>query len=154
MGPETYAAIAAFSTTVGVIQQQKAGRAQRQSQRLQQKMAENQNRRERIQALRQARIARSQAAAAQSATSGGGVSSQALGIQGSIQSQAGANIAFSNQQQGLMNQISTANIDASRAMTNASTFQGITSLASTGFEMSGGYDKLMENNPELAKLFR
>lgn len=132
------------ATAYSIDQQQKAGRAQERAERIRQKQADAQNRRQRIQQLRQARIARANAIAAQSGTSGGMASSQALGTTASIQSQLGSNLGFMNQQQGFNQAIGQQNIRASQAMTNAGTAQAIGGVASGVFEAQGGYEELFK----------
>jgi hypothetical protein len=139
--------LTAVSTVGSIQQQQKAGRAQQRGQQLQQKIADAQARRERIQELRRARIARAQATAQQSGTSGGLASSQSIGTQSTISSQLGANIAFSNQQSATARQITAANIDATKATTRAGVFDAVGNVSNQAFNQLGGYDELFKKKP-------
>ena len=121
MGVEPALVISSLATVSSLQQQKKAGRAQQRGQQLQQKIADAQARRERIQELRRARIQRAQATAAASGTSGGLASSQNIGTQSTISSQLGSNIAFGNQVAQTSRQITASNLSAIKAGTRADT---------------------------------
>lgn len=98
----------------------RAARAQRRSQRIEQRRADIANARERRATVRAARVARSQVEA-QAATSGVGGSSTTAGSLASIQQQLGSNLSFLDQNQMLSAASTAANLDAAKWMSRANT---------------------------------
>lgn len=122
-----------LSASAAAKQQQKAIQAQSS-------MAANQTTREKLQQVRQARIA---AGAVQQAaeTQGVGTSSAAQGGQGSIFSQANSNISFLDQQQYTANIASKALGRANALESQAAIFSGAASVGESIFSASGGFKK-------------
>lgn len=121
--------------TGGLLSQRDARREQRAARRIEQKRAKLAQRREAIESIRMAQIQRAQVAAA-GEVSGVGQASGLLGGLGSIQSQAGANIGFINQQQALKNQAESRLEKASGLMFRADLYRQIQQTAMSA--MSGG----------------
>lgn len=94
----TAVAVAAVSTGASVIQSSKNAKAQKKANDVNRKIQERQSARERLQALREAQIARAQGQ--QLAANTGTVNSSGFaGQQAGITAQTASNIAFSNQVQ-------------------------------------------------------
>lgn len=135
------AVVAAGATAYSAIKQGEATAASKQQYKYQRQLANNQAARERVNAIREARLA--QGALAQTAeTSGAAGSSIALGAQGSIQSQLNSRLSFLDTNQSLANLAgyygSKANIKSQQAQTGAS----ISATAQSIFSMSGGFNRL------------
>jgi len=90
---------------------------------------------------REARIQRARIAQA-SENIGTGGSSQELGAQSSLSSQVGANTARIGGQQLVAEGITSLNKDIASAQTQGAIGQGISSLGSTAFSATGGFDNL------------
>lgn len=115
-------------TVVGVGMQEKARREQKRASRIERKRARLSTRRQAIESVRAAQIQRAQVAAA-GEVSGVGQASGLLGGLGSIQSQAGANIGFINQQMSLKSQAESRLEKASSLMFRADLMQQIQQTA-------------------------
>lgn len=124
----TAAAIAAVATVYSVDQQRKAQKAQRKSEKLQQRRADAQAARDRRSTIRQARVRRAQILN-ESAQTGAAGSSSESGAIGSLQGQLGSQLGASFQNQALSGQISRQNIKASRYGGNASMGMSVAGLA-------------------------
>lgn len=124
----------------GVIQQSKANSAAKKQYRYERKLAERNAAKERIDMIRQARMARG--ALAQTAANAGaaGDSSIALGALGSIASQLGRNLSFLDTNQKLANFASFYANKANAAMRAAGTAQAISQIGATVFNAGGGMD--------------
>lgn len=114
------ASIAAAGTVISSIQQ---SAAQKKSIEAQQKIADAQAARERIQAAREARIRRAQILASTGNQGIGAASSGPAGAVSSIGSQLGANIANINTIQNFAQQASKANQQAADASAMGAAFQ-------------------------------
>ena len=121
------AAVSIFSAVKQADAQKDAARAQRDSIAAQKKIADVNTARERVQAARQARVARASilASAGNEGMGGSGVS----GATSSIGSQYGGNIAHINTMQTFGAQASAANQRAVDAQSSAATWQSIGGLA-------------------------
>lgn len=131
--------IAAAVTTVvatvySVQQQREAAKAQKKANEAQNRITERRNNKEKLDAIRKARIQAAQAANA-GAVGGFGVDSTgSAGNVASIGSQTAANVNFltqNSQDSKTALQFSNASLDAS---TNANIAQGVASLASLGIK--------------------
>lgn len=123
------------TATGGLLSRRDAAREQRKARRIEQKRARLAQRREAIESVRMAQIQRAQVAAA-GEVSGVGQSSGLLGGLGSIQSQAGANIGFINQQQSLKSQAESRLEKASSLTFRADLYRQMQQVAMQA--MSGG----------------
>lgn len=104
--------------TGGLVSRRDAAKEQKKARQIEQKRARLTQRREAIESIRMAQIQRAQVAAA-GEVSGVGQASGLLGGLGSIQSQAGANIGFINQQMSLKRQAESRLEKASSLMFRA-----------------------------------
>ena len=150
------AGVGAATAVYGAVQQRKESKkaqaasdrsyqAQIQSQKLEQRKQDMAAARERRQQYRQARMARAQIAAT-SGAAGTAQTSGAIGGRGSVGSQAGGNVSYLNQQQGMTQRQSIFNIasataqgQANKASSKASMWGGISSLGGSIFGAAGGF---------------
>lgn len=125
-------------------QGQKSLEAQKQAQQAQSRAAQVAAQRERLQAMREARIKRAQilSSAGVQGVSGSGVQ----GSVSSIGSQLGANIGYMNVQEGFAQAASMANQQAANAMSSAASWQAIGGLAGKAFDASGGFTTIFGGN--------
>ena len=126
-------------SAVGQFKQQKAAkkaaRAQEESLRLQQRSASIRAARERVQQVREARIKRAQAVAG--AAIGGTLDSSGLaGGVGGIQSQLGANLAFSQNIEDLGIQATAQNVKASNAQSQSNMWGAVAGFGQSMFSNS------------------
>ena len=133
--------LAAAGTYMSYQQSKKAASAQKESMRLQQRRAELQAARQRRQQYQQSRIAR---AAMLAGASGGPTvdltqTSSFVGGRGAVGTQAGANVAFLNQDINLAKQQSIFNMSAVDYQSKASMWSGVASLGTLGFQAGGGF---------------
>lgn len=132
------ATIAAGATVVSAVNAGKARAEMREQYKYERQLANNRAARERVNAIRQGRLAQG-ATLQMAANSGTQNSSAALGALGSIQSQINRNISFLDTNQRLSNlagyHASRANIASSRA----NTWAGISSVGMTVFSQAGGF---------------
>lgn len=121
------AGVAIVGTGVSALSAINSSQQQKKSSKLQQKMADVSAARERVQAARQARIARASilASAGNEGVGGSGVQ----GATASIGSQYGSNIGNMNVMQDFGQQISAANQKAADWQSTGATFQTIGNLA-------------------------
>lgn len=125
-------AISAFvsvaGTAVSMQQQHKSTTEQRKQQRIQERMADVEARRQRQAQLRQARVqkARVQNVATQTGTGG---SAGALGAVDAISSQTNSNLSFLDTQRSFAGQASSAGQRAANAQQRAGMAAGITQMA-------------------------
>ena len=121
--------LAAGSAAVGAVAAIQSSSAQKKSIAAQRKMADVSAARERVQAARQARIARASilAGAGNEGVGGSGVA----GSTASIGSQLGSNAAFSNTMQTFGDQVSAANQKAADWQATGNMFQSIGGIASS-----------------------
>lgn len=131
ISPTLIAAISAGTSVASAVGQYRSGQeaaaAQEKAQEAQSRATQVSAQRERLQALREARIKRAQIQSLAGVQGVGG-----SGVQGavsSIGSQLGANIGYMNVQEGFAQQASQANIQASQAMAEGATWQAIGGLA-------------------------
>lgn len=125
-------------------QGQKSLEAQKQAQQAQSRAAQVAAQRERLQAMREARIKRAQILSSAGVLGVGG-----SGVQGSVSSigsQLGANIGYMNVQEGFAQQASQANIQASKAMSSAATWQAIGGVSQNIFQSQGGFTTIFGGN--------
>ncbi len=134
-----------FGTAVSIQQNQRAARMRQHAERVAQKRADLQTHRERVKQVREARRLRAATTAQQSAVVGSALSSQALGVQSGIQSQLASNLSFLNQQQQASQAISSLNIQASRAQSQAATAGAIAGVSGDIFETKGGWSDLFKD---------
>lgn len=135
------------SAVAGVVQANKAAKAQKRGVEAQRQQAQSQANRSRRQAIRQNLIARAQMQnqAAVAGVSGGSGLSGGLS---SATSQFGANLGFSGVQQGLQNNIFQAQSQAIGYQARASAFGSISGLAFKGAQLAVDPDfKAMFNRP-------
>jgi len=136
--------IAAAATVGGQIasisQQAKANSAAKKQYKYERKLAERNAAKERIDMIRQARMARG--ALAQTAANAGaaGDSSIALGALGSIASQLGRNLSFLDTNQKLANFASFYANKSNAAMRAAGVASAVSNLGATVFKAAGGMD--------------
>ena len=114
--------------TGGFFSRREAGKEQKKARQIEQKRQRLAERRQAIESIRMAQIQRAQVAAA-GEVSGVGQASGLLGGLGSIQSQAGANIGFINQQMSLKSQAESRLEKASSLMFRADLMQQIQQTA-------------------------
>lgn len=114
--------------TGGLVSRRDAAKEQKKARQIEQKRARLAQRREAVESIRMAQIQRAQVAAA-GEVSGVGQASGLLGGLGSIQSQAGANIGFINQQMSLKSQAESRLEKASSLMFRADLMQQIQQTA-------------------------
>lgn len=114
--------------TGGLVSRRDAAKEQKKARQIEQKRARLTQRREAVESIRMAQIQRAQVAAA-GEVSGVGQASGLLGGLGSIQSQAGANIGFINQQMSLKSQAESRLEKASSLMFRADLMQQIQQTA-------------------------
>ena len=139
--PIAMMAISAIGTGVGIAQQSKAAEAQKEAAKQENNLASLENRKARIKAVREARIARAQTIA-QGEAAGALNSSGVAGGTSSIQSQLGSNIGFANQQEAFSKNITGLQNQAIIAQNKASTAGAIGNLAGSIFTQMGGFDTI------------
>jgi len=130
------AAVSIGSSVMQSKAQGKAADAQRESQQAQQRSASANAQRERIKAMREARIRAAQIEASAGAAGMGQLSSGVAGSIASIGSQAGANIGQINVQEGFAEEASLANQRAANAMADAAQWQAIGGIATNIFNQA------------------
>lgn len=142
------AVVGAVTGAVGTIAQIGAsGRAQRQqekAEKLRERQAQLAAQRQRVKAVREARIRRGQLEAGAVATGTGG-SSGVAGGQAAITTGLASNIAFSQQQEGLASQVGQANISAAQAQSQAATFGAIGGVGQSIFQQAGGFQTIFNS---------
>lgn len=143
--------IAAASLAIGAVSaynQYQAGQdaadAQKKAQQAQSRSAQVAAQRERLAAMREARIKRAQilSSAGVQGVGGSGVS----GATSSIGSQLGANIGYMNVQEGFAQAASKANQQAANAMSSATNWQAIGGVAQNIFQSQGGFTTIFGGN--------
>lgn len=139
--PIAMMAISAIGTGVSIAQQSKAAEAQKEAAQQENNLASLENRKARIKAVREARIARAQTIA-QGEASGALGSSGVAGGTSSIQSQLGSNIGFANQREAFSQNIAGLQNKAISAQNKANTFGTIGQFAGTVFNQMGGFDTI------------
>lgn len=133
------AVVAAGATVASAVQAGKARKAQAEQYRFERQLSNNKAARERVNAIRQARIAQG-ALLQTSANSGAEGSSVALGALGSIQSQLNRNLSFLDTNQKLVNLAGYAASQANIAQSKAQTWSSISSLGMQVFSAAGGFN--------------
>lgn len=129
-------AFMAFSTLASYDQQQKAAKAQRDANALQQRKADNEAQQARIAQMREARIRRAQLLAGAGGMGGG--SSGLSGAQASVTSQMASNIGLINQTQYFANEISAKNQQAADHASRAQTYSSVADLAFKAYSIKAG----------------
>ncbi len=125
------------STVVGAIEAKKQRKATREATRLQRQIANNKAQRERINTIRQARLARG-ALEQTGANSGAQLSSIALGSLGSIQSQLNSNLSFLDTNQSLSALSAESTDKAVRHAGNVELAGAVGGISSQIFSAAGG----------------
>lgn len=153
LDPVTLAAASLAVSTVGAAasyqQQKKAASAQGRAQAAQLAMQEAQARRERRDAIRQARITQANIIQA-GETAGAAESSSVSGGVGAIGSQLGYNLGFQDQQMSLQRQQSSALQAAANYQTRAQGYGAVSSVFNQAFQQFDGYKTLFKaaNSPK------
>lgn len=146
MGVETIALVglglSAAGTAFSVYQGNQAAKDQKKAMKAQQRASDLKAARERVQAVREARIRRASVVASAGQT-GTGMSSGVAGGTGSIQSQLGGNLNFSLGQQALGREATSANISAAGHQADANMWSAVAGL--------GG--SLIGNSQQVSSLF-
>ena len=132
-----------------VVSQQKSYKAQRKAKRVQSRMADLQAQRERQNQIREERIRRAQIEAGAEAT-GAGDTSSAIGSQGSLRTQLGANLSFINTTQQLGKQASGYLDQAAQSQASGSLFGTIGGVANQ-FVTPDTYTNLFRKQEETAR---
>lgn len=131
-------AYSAYASYESAQETKAAARAQQRSIEVQQKQADEQSFRQRVAAVREARLRRS-SVEAQSAATGTMTSSGYAGAVASVQSQLGSNLSFLDTQQSLSRQASIFNIQAAGHQGNAAELGALSKVSgSFASMMSGG----------------
>ena len=132
-------ALVAVSVGTGLASANEARKSRKASQRaneVQSRIQERRSQRERIQALREARIVNAQLDT-QAAITGTQSSSAVQGASANIQQQLGTNLSFVEQIQGLQKQAQVYQQSAANAASRASTYNAIGNLALQGASFVG-----------------
>jgi len=139
--PIAMMAISAIAAGASIRQQSKAAEAQKEAAQQENNLASLENRKARIKAVREARMARAQTIA-QGEASGALGSSGIAGGTSSIQSQLGSNIGFANQREAFSQNITGLQNKAITASNRANTFGAISKITGTAFNQMGGFDTI------------
>lgn len=132
----TAVAVSAVATTASVVQSRKSAKAQQKANDVNRKIQERQSARERLQALREAQIARAQGQQ-QAANTGTLGSSGFAGQQAGITAQTASNIAFSNQVQTGTAVVSQYTQTASDAANKAANWGALAQLSLAAASFAG-----------------
>ena len=133
--------VSAAGTAASIIQQGKASDAAEKARKRQNALSELQNRRARIQSIREARVkraailARGEAAGASDST---GVQGGVASLQGSL----GSSIGFQGQVASAQRGVASAQGQAVSAANRANTYSAIAELGGTIFSGAGGFETL------------
>lgn len=134
-------ALSLIGTGLSYMQQRKAQSAQEEAATQQNNLADLENRRARVQAVREARIKRQQMIAAAGATGSLG-SSGLSGGTSSLASQLGSNVGFANQRQAISTNVTNLENKATRAQNQAGIYSSISNIGNTIFSDLGGYKNI------------
>jgi len=141
------AAVAAVATVAGtavsITQSQSAAKDAKKARALEGQRQENQERRRRRQEIRRARIARAQTVNVGSQVGATGSSALAGGT-GSVSSQLGSSLGFSDQQAGLARQISSLNQSSADKQSLANLGGSVAGLGLSAFNSADGFETLSE----------
>lgn len=136
-------AVSLIGTGLSYMQQRKAQKAQEEAAQQQNNLADLENRKARIQAVREARIKRQQMIAAAGAT-GSMESSGLAGGTSSLASQLGSNVGFANQRQAISTNVMNLTNKATKAENQAGIYSAIGDIGDTIFSDLGGYNNLFD----------
>jgi len=144
MGWQAVVAVVSFSASQSASRKarknsQQAAEASKNAELVAQKRADLRAQRERVQQVRQARIARGKVQNAASVGAGTG-GSGSIGSQNSIQSQLGSNIGFLDKQQALSKDISNFNIAAGESRSRANNYTSKANSWSALSDLTGSFD--------------
>lgn len=141
------AAAAVGGTVASIKQQKKAASAAKKQYKYERQMSANQQAKERIDMIRQARLQRGILAQTAANAGAAGESSIALGALGSIASQLNRGLSFLDTNQKLANQASFYASKANIATAKANTAQAISGLGMTVFNAAGGFSAFDNAKP-------
>lgn len=133
------AAVTAGATVMSAVQAGKARKDMREQYKYERQLANNRSARERVNAIRQARVAQG-AMLQTAANSGAERSSVALGALGSIQSQLNRNLSFLDTNQKLSNLAGYYASQANIRSSSSQTWSAISSLGMQVFQGAGGFN--------------
>lgn len=140
------AIVSAVATVGGTVmsysQQQSAAKEEKRARAAQQRGEEAAAFRERQKAIREARIKRGDMEQGALGTGMGAGTSGLGGGLSALSSELGSNIGYQNVQTGFANMASMHQQKAADKMSSAQTWQSISSVGSTIFDKSGGWDKV------------
>ena len=146
----TLAWISAGATVAGTVMSAQAASdqadAQKSAQQAQQRASEFQAQRERIKAVREARIQRASMEAGAVASGVGMGSSGVVGAASSMASQLGANIGAQNVQMGFAQMASQANQAAANAAARGTQWQAFGGLSNQVLTSQGGWATIFDGN--------
>jgi len=138
-------ALSAVGTIGQLGAQSDAAAAQKKAQKLAQRKADLAAQRERVKAIREARIRRGRIEAT-SALTGTAGSAGAIVALASTGAQLTGGLGFSAEQQGLAGQISAANIAGADLQSQAATFGAIGGVGTSIFQQAGGFKTIFGGN--------